>query len=193
MNGWVKEGLIQIEKIKKYCKSITQRNSIKSDFLTCKTLQSNQHSSDRRDQPNSEEIHLGWTDLSFSFPRKTHALFPVLTHIPLMSWGRTPEDPCHSFLANSEADIFIYNDFQPFIKAYKSILLSDLSDCKFYRLITYSLNYQYLISILNFLPFNSFDCTLRLIWWKKTNRKPITFPRYCSIFSFLLLSEVTTF
>lgn len=110
-----------------------------------------------------------------------------------MSCRRSPEDPCHSFLANSEAGIFICNDSQPFIRAYKSILLSDFSDCKFYRLITYSLNYQYLISILNFLPFNCFHCTLRLIWWKTTNRNPITFPCYCSIFSFLLLSEVTTF
>lgn len=53
---------------------------------------------------------------------------------------RNYEDPCHFFLANSEANIFIYIDLQPFIEAYKSILLSDLSGCKLYRLITYSQN-----------------------------------------------------
>lgn len=47
-------------------------------------------------------------------------------------------------LANSEADIFIYTDFQPFIEAHESILHSDLSGCKLYRLITCSQNYHYL-------------------------------------------------
>lgn len=58
-----------------------------------------------------------------------------------MPWGRRNyEDPCHFFLVNSEVNIFIYIDVQPFIEAYKSILLSDPSGLKLYRLITYSQN-----------------------------------------------------
>lgn len=36
---------------------------------------------------------------------------------------RNYDDPCHFFLASSEANIFIYIDVQSFTETYKSILL----------------------------------------------------------------------